>query len=612
MTAVAGSGTLSYTGGTVAAGSTCTVSVNVTGLATGAHVNTSDDLTSSLGNSGPATATLMVEPLPTFAKAFTPAVIPAGGVSSLTFTIDNTGSTIAATALDFTDSLPAGMVVATPANASTTCGGGALTAADGSGVISYTGGTVAGAASCTVSVDVTGVTAGTWVNTTGNLTSSAGNSGPASATIIVDPVPLPPFAKAFAPALIQTGGISTLTFAIDNSGASIATTALDFTDNLPAGMAIATPPNAATACGGGTLTAVAGSGVISYTGGTVAGGASCTVSVDVTGVTAGTWVNTTGDLTSSAGNSGPATATIDVVEGDFVLTKTFLSAPVLRGGLVDVEFTISNVSPVSAITQIAFADDLDAVVPGLAATGLPVSDVCGAGSLLSGTSVVSLAGGSLAPMATCAFTVTVVVPANAPLGIFTNTTSTVTADAGGIAVSAPAASADMEIGFFAFDKAFLNSAAPGSTVTIEFSITNPDPVNPATGISFTDDLDAVLPGLTAVGLPTSDVCGVGSLLDGTSVVALSGGSLAPGASCNFSATLQIPGNTVPGSYTNTTSVLSATVAGTPVAGDAGSEASDDLQVNQVPDAIPALGLRGILALTVLMALIGVGVLRVRR
>ena len=215
-------------------------------------------------------------------------------------------------------------------------------------------------------------------------------------------------------------------------------------------------------------------------------------------------------------------------------------------------------------------------------------------------------------MASCTFNATVVIPADAPLGIFTNTTSLVIADAGGISVSASAASADVEIGYFTFDKAFLNSAVPGSTVELEFSITNPDPVNPATGIGFTDDLDAVLPGLTAVGLPTSDVCGTGSLLDGTTSVTLSGGSLAPGASCVFSATLQIPSSTMPGSYTNTTSVLTATVAGTQVAGDAGSEASDDLQINATPDAIPMLGTQGLLILAALMSLIGVGVLRTRR
>lgn len=43
---------------------------------------------------------------------------------------------------------------------------------------------------------------------------------------------------------------------------------------------------------------------------------------------------------------------------------------VLPGGLIDLQYTITNVSAIAA-TDIAFTDDLDAVIPGLAAVGLP-------------------------------------------------------------------------------------------------------------------------------------------------------------------------------------------------------------------------------------------------
>ncbi len=122
----------------------------------------------------------------------------------------------------------------------------------------------------------------------------------------------PGFIKSFAPGYITSGGTSTLTFTIDNTANAFAATALDFTDTLPAAVVVATPPSSVTTCTGGTLTAVAGSGVISYTGGTVAAGASCTVTVDVTSSTPGSHLNTSGDLTSSAGNSGPASDTLTV------------------------------------------------------------------------------------------------------------------------------------------------------------------------------------------------------------------------------------------------------------------------------------------------------------
>ena len=122
----------------------------------------------------------------------------------------------------------------------------------------------------------------------------------------------PGFSMSFSPNPISVGQTSTLTFTIDNTGSSEAATGLDFTNVLPAGLAIATPANASTTCTGGTLTAIAGSGSVSYTGGSISAGSSCTVQADVVGNVAGTQVNTSGALTSSAGNSGTSSDTLSV------------------------------------------------------------------------------------------------------------------------------------------------------------------------------------------------------------------------------------------------------------------------------------------------------------
>ena len=115
------------------------------------------------------------------------------------------------------------------------------------------------------------------------------------------PEPTPPgFSKAFAPSTITMRGISSLTFTIDNAANETAATALTFTDDFPEGIIVATPPNVTTDCAGGTVTAFDGSGTVSYTGGTVEAGKICAVTVDVTSSTMGTYVNTTGDLKSSA------------------------------------------------------------------------------------------------------------------------------------------------------------------------------------------------------------------------------------------------------------------------------------------------------------------------
>jgi FlgD Ig-like domain len=162
-----------------------------------ALVSTGDNLvataTDANGNTSEFSGESPVTAPPLFSKQFSPASITAGGVSTLTFTIDNTANSVAATGLDFTDNLPAGVVVASPANASVTCTGGTITATPGAGAITYTGGSISAVASCTIQVDVISVTASTYNNTSGDLTSSLGNSGSASATLTVNPPLVKPF-----------------------------------------------------------------------------------------------------------------------------------------------------------------------------------------------------------------------------------------------------------------------------------------------------------------------------------------------------------------------------------------------------------------------------------
>lgn len=192
ITAASGTGIITYTGGAVSNGASCTLQVDIEGVLSGTHINTTGDLTSSLGNSGPASDSLTVNIAPGFSKAFAASPIILGDITSLIFTIDNSASVSDATNLDFTDNLPAGMTIATPANESTTCTGGAITALSGTGLITYTGGTVSASASCTLQVDVEGILLGTHTNITGDLTSDLGNSGSATADLIVNSSPSDP------------------------------------------------------------------------------------------------------------------------------------------------------------------------------------------------------------------------------------------------------------------------------------------------------------------------------------------------------------------------------------------------------------------------------------
>ncbi len=424
VTAVPGAGSISLSGGTVAAGVTCTVQVNTTANALGMLVNTSGELSSTSGLSGSAGDTLVVNPQPGFAKVFAPNPIAVGGLSTLTFTLDNSASTVAATNLDFTDTMPAAVVVATPSGAVTTCTGGTLTAISGSGVVSYTNGTVAAGSSCTVSVDVTSATVGDHVNTSGNLTSSLGASGTASDTLTVNPPPV--FSKVFDPDAILVDGTSTLSFTIDNSASTAAASALDFTDNMPVTVVVATPSSAVTTCTGGTLTATSGTSSIIYTNGTVAAGSTCTVSVDVTSATVGEHVNTSGNLTSSLGDSGTASDTLTVnPPPDF--SKTFDPDTIPAGSTSTLSFTIDNSASTVDATALDFTDNMPAAV--LVATPSGAATTCTGGTLTaaSGTSVVSYTGGTAAAGSSCTVTVEVT---SGIVGEHVNTSGELTSSSG--------------------------------------------------------------------------------------------------------------------------------------------------------------------------------------
>ena len=134
--------------------------------------------------SNPATAT--------FSKAFSPASILRNGTSRLTFTITNPNAT-AFSGYNFVDPLPAGVVVAATPNAfaSPSCGSSpsptwAPAPPPASQNLTFSNGTIAANSTCTIQVDVTGDTAGSYDNTTLNLFVGATNTNlTASATLTI-------------------------------------------------------------------------------------------------------------------------------------------------------------------------------------------------------------------------------------------------------------------------------------------------------------------------------------------------------------------------------------------------------------------------------------------
>ncbi|GLK18132.1 beta strand repeat-containing protein [Herbiconiux flava] len=137
----------------------------------------------------------LLDSTPSLDKAFSPATVPAGIASTLTFTVTNTTELAAKSDWSFTDALPAGLVVAPSSSGSPAVGGTctsttgaayAVTAAEGSSTITVTGGDlVAGSASCTVTVAVLSNSGGTYTNGPANVTSIL--NAPDATTLTVEP-----------------------------------------------------------------------------------------------------------------------------------------------------------------------------------------------------------------------------------------------------------------------------------------------------------------------------------------------------------------------------------------------------------------------------------------
>jgi arabinogalactan endo-1,4-beta-galactosidase len=112
---------------------------------------------------------------------------------------------------------------------------------------------------------------------------------------------------------VALNGSTTLTFNLSNPNTSLSLSGIGFTDTLPAGQVVGTPNGLTGSCGGGTITAAAGSSSVILSGASLAATASCSFAVNVTGTTSGTQTNTTSAVTSTeAGNGGTASASLIV------------------------------------------------------------------------------------------------------------------------------------------------------------------------------------------------------------------------------------------------------------------------------------------------------------
>lgn len=163
---------------------------------------------------------------PTLSPSFATSVVPVGQSVKLVYTVTNTPESAEKDGWNFTVPLPTGLTVASPSNASSTCGSASVTA-DASATQVSAKGNLSGA-SCTVSVDVTSSTAGSYTTDfrpTTALANSAltGLDRAGSSTVTFTPPPIS-LTKTAVPVDSNSDGIVDLgdsisyNFSVTNGG----------------------------------------------------------------------------------------------------------------------------------------------------------------------------------------------------------------------------------------------------------------------------------------------------------------------------------------------------------------------------------------------------------
>ncbi len=401
--------------------------------------------------------------------------------------------------------------------------------------------------------------------------------------------------KSFSPkSIVPTapGNTSTLTFTIRNPGTA-ALSNLNFTDTLPSNVTIANPNGLVNNCGG-SVTATAGTRLISLSNGSLAG-ASCTISVTVTSSTVGNYLNTsehlfvgscdtnsfaTDTLVVSSSPLPPSTCSPSTIIAQFNFATNLISTHVS-----DVSFATITGVPVGTGTfnwDGTFGNPLGSYtgtywqVNGNATPPTPPNpatyymidlDTSNYGGVQLNFQYYMTGGDWAAPGNNYMYVYSDADSTSGPT--WTNGQATqppnkgnwyslaYTAPTTGVTrtrffISAAGAKNNPQNSPLSIDNVIITgcprpdppviaksfgatSILTSASTSLRFNITNPTATT-LNGINFTDTLPA---GLTVGNTSQSNVCGTGSTLTTTSpqTISLSGGTLLAGASCTMTVTV---------------------------------------------------------------------------
>ena len=312
---------------TLGPGETCVISMEVTSRTPGV-ITYADNSMSWLPTGLPpfyyptVSATLAVVMPPVLSLFFAPSLGPPGGAATLSFRIgnpDNTYYFAPLTGVGVRDTLPAGMIIATPNGVTGSCGGAQILASPGADSIALVGATLDRGESCSFTVNVLAPPTSGRVTNSAFAYSSLGSGTAAEATFYVNeadftgPISL---TKAFTEngfgvvPHIGVGGTALLYYTLNNPNRGVLTD-VSFTDVLPPGLRVGRAYRYAEFCRGFWNTSEDGTSV-TFTSRSMPS-LYCTLPLLVVGVAPGLQTSVSSPITSRETLPGaPAVASIHV------------------------------------------------------------------------------------------------------------------------------------------------------------------------------------------------------------------------------------------------------------------------------------------------------------
>jgi uncharacterized delta-60 repeat protein/uncharacterized repeat protein (TIGR01451 family) len=325
------------------ANTACTVSVDIDTYVAGTYNNVSSVLHTDIGDTNiTANASLLVLPEIDITKEFVPNVMLTGGTTSLVITLENTSS-VDFTGVSFVDPIPAGSAFSYTSMIDNTCGGTVSTLP--TTTLSLSNISLDAGDSCSLEIEITQTTpiTGTFTNTTSPITISGYGTGSQVGTDDITVYVEPTISKAFTPSSIIEGNSSQLLITLNNP--SSLTHVLSFEDDLSSftnsiEFDLASLSGACLTTYGGNSTG-SNAELLDINNVTLAGGETCSLTVDVIGNTAGTYNNQTSALHTQIGDAGNAQASLEVIE-PLAITMSLSDNEIFMGEDVITTITVTN------------------------------------------------------------------------------------------------------------------------------------------------------------------------------------------------------------------------------------------------------------------------------